>query len=94
VTVRVTGAGNALSALTFGNGPRVPTNALIDLPDGRTGLTGTPSYAPPAGSTQTTFWVRRQAAGAPVQVPFVVADGCGDWPTFVGGGTGQSAAGF
>jgi subtilisin family serine protease len=94
VTVLVSGANNRLVNLAFGNVPRTPSNALLDLPDGRTGLTGTPSYTPPPGAAQTTFWVRRQVPGAPVFVPFIVNDLCGGWPTFVGGGTGPSAAGF
>jgi hypothetical protein len=32
------------------------------------------------------FTVRRTTAGQAAQVPFVVVDGCGEWPSFVGGG--------
>ena len=94
VTVLVSGANNRLVSVTFGNPPRVPTNALLDLPDGRVGLTGTPTWIAPTVTTNTTFWVRRQVAGAQVFVPFVVNDLCGGWPTFVGGGTGPTAAGY
>jgi glucose/arabinose dehydrogenase len=38
-----------------------------------------------SGVIQVTFTVHRTATGA-VQVPFIVTDNCGDWPTFVGGG--------
>ena len=94
VTVLVSGANNRLVSLTFGNPPRLPINAFLDLPDGRVGLTGTPSWVAPNVTTNATFWVRRQAPGAQVFVPFVVNDLCGGWQTFVGGGTGPSAAGY
>ena len=94
VTVLVSGASNRLVSLAFGNGPRTPTNALLDLPDGRVGLTGTPSWVAPNVTTNATFWVRRQVPGAAVTVPFIVNDLCGGWQTFVGGGTGPSAAGY
>jgi len=91
VTVSTTGAGNTLNSITFGNSPRSVTNALLDLPDGRTGLTGSPTLTLSNHPTSTTFFVRRQTAGQAVFVPFVVNDtagsGCGGWPTFVGGGT-------
>lgn len=44
-----------------------------------------------ANTTEVLFTVARATAGQPTTVPFVVVDGCGEWPTFVGGGTG---AGF
>jgi subtilisin family serine protease len=91
VTVTVTGDNNRLLGISFGNGANVPTNALLDLPDGRTGLTGTPTWTGSLSITQTTFWVRRQAGGT-VMVPFVVSDRCGTWQTFVGAGT--SVGGF
>jgi hypothetical protein len=43
------------------------------------------TFTPPAGATQATFIVHR-TAGGPVQTPFTVIDGCGEWRTFVGGG--------
>lgn len=91
VTVSASGAGNALVSLSFGNSGTGPSNALLDLPDGRTGVTGTPTLTFSGNPSQTTFYVRRQTSGQPTTVPFVVTDGCGTWPTFVGGGT---AAGF
>ena len=88
VVVTATGANNRLLTIVFGEGTRTPTNALLDLPDGRTGLTGTPTWSATTETTQTIFWVRRQTAGSPVTVPFVVTDLCGAWPTFVGAGVG------
>jgi hypothetical protein len=92
VTVIPTGANNQLLSIAFGNGARVPVNALLDLPDGRTGVTGTPTFTASANTTQTTFFIRRQTAGAQTFVPFVVTDRCGTWQSFAGGGTG--ATGF
>lgn len=72
---------NRLRSLRFGTA----SNALIDV----AGLVGQPGgfttdFNPPTG--QTSFSVRRAQPGAAVTVPLVVVDGCGDWPTFVGGG--------
>jgi subtilisin family serine protease len=95
-TVTATGTNNALRSLVFANGARLPTNAVLALADGRTGLVGSSasgpiSYIPPYGSTTTSFSTTRQGAGQAVTVPFVVTDRCGTWSTFVGGGT---SAGF
>ncbi|MGE3271191.1 MAG: S8 family serine peptidase [Chloroflexota bacterium] len=87
VLVTVTGTNNRLLSLAFGSGSRTPVNALLDLPDGRIGLTGTPVWTADPGTTQTTFWVRRQSPGT-VTVPFVATDRCGGWPTLVGAGPG------
>jgi hypothetical protein len=42
----------------------------------------------PAGAQGVTFQVRQVTAGQPTTVRFTVADACGDWSTFVGGGPG------
>jgi len=96
LSVTVTAAaGNTINSISFGNPTRSPVNALLDLPDGRTGVTGSPTLNLPAHPTSTTFFVRRQTAGQDVFVPLTVNDSfaanCGSWQTFVGGG---SAAGF
>jgi uncharacterized repeat protein (TIGR01451 family) len=91
VSLEATGTNNRVQSVRFGNDSRAPINALVDLPDGRNGLSGglTVSLSQPAPSY--TFWVRRATAGEPTTVPLVVTDGCGNWDTFVGGGT---SAGF
>jgi hypothetical protein len=90
-TISATGTSNSIVRVEIGNGSKLPVNALLSFPDGRTGVTGaTTSYAP-FGATQVTFDVRRQAAGGAVTVPFVAYDRCGRWESFVGGGT---SAGF
>src|SRR5262249_57071501 len=73
---------NALQALRFAPG----TNTLLDLPGGPSGVTGSLAVPLPAGTTQTTFVVRQATAGQAATLPLMVVDGCGDWPTFVGGG--------
>jgi hypothetical protein len=45
----------------------------------------------PANTSTFDFTVARVTPGQATTVPFTVVDGCGDFPTFVGGGT---AAGF
>jgi hypothetical protein len=75
---------NRLRQLRFG----AATNARIDA-GGQTGRTGNFTVSLPANTTQTTFTVRRGTAATPplsTTVPIIVADDCGDWTTFVGGG--------
>jgi hypothetical protein len=42
----------------------------------------------PAGTQQTTFYLRRVTPGQSSTLHLVITDNCGDWPTFVGGGPG------
>jgi len=46
-------------------------------PGGKTTLVNVPS---------ATFFVKRTIVGQAATLHFTVADACGDWPTFVGGG--------
>jgi len=48
-------------------------------------------YTVPANGVAVDFAVERLSPGQATTVPFTVIDGCGVWPTFVGGGT---SAGF
>ncbi|MCC6178082.1 MAG: hypothetical protein IT305_22500 [Chloroflexi bacterium] len=84
VTVTANPDAVSLLAVQFG----AVTNGRVDVLGG---LQDLPSHARlelPSGTHQTTFFVRRTAPGAAVHVPFTVVDGCGPWPTFVGGGAG------
>lgn len=72
-----------LLTLRFG----AATNALLDVPGGPTGASGSFSVTLPPGTTQTSFVVRRATAGQGVSAPLTVVDSCGEWPTLVGGGT-------
>jgi len=49
------------------------------------------TFTPPTNANAMDFTVERATPGQATTVHLVVVDGCGEWPTFVGGGTG---AGF
>jgi YVTN family beta-propeller protein/VCBS repeat-containing protein len=49
------------------------------------------TFTVPAEGSAVDFTVERATPGQATTVPFTVVDGCGEWQTFVGGGT---AAGF
>jgi N-acetylneuraminic acid mutarotase len=76
---------NQLQALRF---TRL-TNATVDVPG--VGTISAPSATPiPLTShpASIVITVRRVTAGQPATAELTVTDGCGDWPTFVGGGPG------
>jgi hypothetical protein len=56
---------------------------------GQIGLGSTTVTLPPE-TLSLTFYVRRGGSGAAAasHVNLTVVDGCGAWPTFVGGGAG------
>jgi len=88
VTVRPRDPHDDLLELRFGSATRPLVNALLDLPDGRHGVSQGTTYAANGGAPSITFNVRRQQAG-PVTVPLTVVDRCPTpWETFVGGGSG------
>jgi hypothetical protein len=80
VDLMATGQQNHLLALQFTQ----TANALVDV-GGQTGRTGAFSVSLPGNTTTTTFYVRRAAPGAAIAT-LSVADRCGSWQTFVGGG--------
>jgi uncharacterized repeat protein (TIGR01451 family) len=82
VTVTAGGAGNTLQTISFTTDSQFVPNALIEA--GTTGRQAPFSVTP--NSASYTFYVRRVNAGQAATVPFTVQDGCGSWPTFVGGG--------
>ena len=71
---------NTLRALRFGT----PSNATIEV-SGQT-VAANARVTLPAGTRQAHVSVQQTRAGQAVTVPLVIEDGCGDWPTFVGGG--------
>ncbi len=79
--VTVVAGGDWLVRLAFSG----LANAVVDA-GSQTGATASFTAAMPPRTRQTTFIVRRAAAGLPTTVQLVVVDGCGDWPTLVGGG--------
>ena len=78
--------------------PTVQNNALRQLRFGafqnaRVILNGQPiasgqtfTVADPANTHGVDFTIERVTPGQAAMVPFTVVDGCGEWPTFVGGG--------
>jgi hypothetical protein len=64
------------------------SNVAIQLPSDLS-LHETPFTAPILPSTaQTSFTLMRLTPGDAATAQLVVTDGCGTWPTFVGGGPG------
>ena len=73
---------NRLFQLHFSNG----NNLLIDVPGGPTNASGTFDVNL-SSVTGTTFTIRRANPGVTSGITaLTVTDGCGSWPTFVGGG--------
>jgi VCBS repeat-containing protein len=75
-----TAPGNPLSQIRFGT----LQNARVTL-NGQTMSTGQ-IVTIPSGTTALDFTVERLTPGQATTVPFTVVDGCGEWPSFVGGG--------
>jgi hypothetical protein len=84
-TVTTSGANNWLTALRFAQ----TSGATVEI-GGQAGRSGSFTVSLPAGAVSTQFWLRRTSSGA-ATVQLAVADRCGEWQTFVGGGPG---AGF
>jgi hypothetical protein len=76
-----TGAANPMTTIRFGTFQ----NATVTL-NSQT-ITSGQTVTLPANTSSVTFTVRRATANQPTTVPFTVVDTCGEWPTFVGGGT-------
>jgi hypothetical protein len=49
-------------------------------------VTGNQNANLPIETRSVTFTVRHGTAGQATTVPLTVVDGCGSWPTLVGGG--------
>jgi hypothetical protein len=79
--VTVTGQGNTLREVQVGDA----RNATVS----GAGRSGSAFFTIPlvGGPTSVTLTVSRNEAGKAVHVPLVVVDQCGEWNTFVGGGT-------
>ena len=80
-----TNRNNPLQQVKFG----AFQNATVTM-NGQPIVSGQTVTLPP-NSPAMDFTVRRVTPGQSTTVPFTIVDGCGEWPTFVGGGTG---AGF
>jgi hypothetical protein len=78
-------ANNQLQALRF----TALTNGTVSVPGVGTVATASTTPIPLAALPATlSLTVQRVASGQATTVEMTVTDGCGDWPTFVGGGPG------
>jgi N-acetylneuraminic acid mutarotase len=84
VTLR-SGTGSFSGVLRLGQSGRPIQNATVSVQGGPSGITRNAEI--PISGTQVVLTVTRRAPG-PVTVPLAVMDGCGEWRTFVGFGTG------
>jgi len=76
---------NALRSLEFGE----VTNALVDLQNGPTGVSGDVPVTLPPNTQQAILYVRPLNPSGAITVRLTVVDDCGPWPTFVGRGPGS-----
>lgn len=83
VTVTVSGVNNAIREVRFG----AANNLEIDIPGRASAPGGNFTHAVPAGRQHLTFVIRKQHAAGAATAPLIVVDGCGEWRTFVGGGS-------
>jgi hypothetical protein len=87
VTITASGAGNTLERLRF----ETATNGQVEID----GVTQSIPYIAtlPAGTVAKSFLVLQVTAGQAATITrLVVEDGCGEWPTLVGGGSTAYAA--
>ena len=77
--------------MRLGSDGRPPSNAVVDIAGGPSGLRAETIYTPSQPATRVQLTIRRMTAGQPTTVPLVVTDACGPWETIVGGDVG---AGF
>jgi hypothetical protein len=65
-------------------------NATVDIPTVPvTTVASAPTTVPlPSRPASVTLTVHRATTGVSATVELVVTDGCGEWPTFIGGGPG------
>jgi hypothetical protein len=75
------GGNNQLLSLRF---TRL-TNATVDVP-GAGSVSAPQTMALPSHPASLTLTIHRVTDGQATTVELIVTDGCGDWPTFVGGG--------
>ena len=78
----VGGSNNVLQRVTFDR----LDNARVEV-NGQP-ITAGQTHTPPANATAVDFTVQRVTLGQTTTVRYTVVDGCGEWKSFVGGGTG------
>jgi hypothetical protein len=88
LNVTVQAGGGSISRIEFGQ-PQGLVNASISVPGGPANQTQPFVFTPPANQTTVQFTVTAPNRAASTTAHFTVTDGCGPWPTFVGGGAGS-----
>jgi len=78
-------------SMQFGVPGRSFDNARVTVTaptGGPAGQTSGFAFTPPAGTTQVSLTIQRVAEqGGATVAPVRIVDGCGEWPTFIGGGS-------
>lgn len=90
ITLTARATCGSIARIQFGEAGKLFDNAHITITTPTGGPVGQTSgfvYTPPAGMSSVSFTIQRvvQSGGATVN-PVRLFDGCGEWPTFVGGG--------
>jgi hypothetical protein len=88
LVVTVKAGSGTIKKISFGSAAKPLQNATVETigPSSQIQVFGT--FTPPNGVTQQSFIIRRMVPNQQVLVTLVVEDGCGEWRTFVGAGTG------
>ena len=85
-TITAQGANNQIHSLRIVTSSQIAPNFVVDIVGGPQNVTGPIVYVTPPGTVQVALFIERINPGA-ATVPMVVTDSCGEWQTFVGGGT-------
>jgi hypothetical protein len=80
--------GYALGLLLLGGQSALAAEITVTT-DGAQNQTGAFSYVPNSPPATVQLIVQSPDRSRATTVPFTVTDGCGTWPTFVGGGAGS-----
>lgn len=62
---------------------------MVSVAGGQQNQTGAFTFAPASSTATVQLVVQSPNRVLQTMVPFTVTDGCGAWPTFVGGGAGS-----
>lgn len=88
LNVTVLAGQGAISKIEFG-ASRPSQNAQVSVVGGPQNQSGAFVFTPPSSVSTAQFTVVSQNRSLATTVHVVVTDGCGAWPTFVGGGPGS-----
>jgi hypothetical protein len=86
LTVTIQAGTGGISRLDVGTRAPGLVNASVSVSGGPSNATAPFSFSPSGSPSTVQLTITSQNRNAATTVGLVVADGCGDWPTFVGGG--------